>query len=215
MARGLLVSAAALAACALGNSQQVPRCKLGAATNMDVSCVIMGSLHLHEAGTPQGVLQKIQAAQAVGMTTWDTSDVYNSMPELLGAALQLQPGLREQIEVRITTILQCGRCDIRTTSRSSSAIELAAAVCLRSIDAGTDLTSRQVLLVVPSIWYGCMCTACSLLTRPSTIVITIGSHRRLGCGRTNHPTVGMCCCALNTTSNQQVHDLKHDLTASP
>ena len=88
-----------LATAALATAQTtVPRCKLGA-SDVDVSCVIMGSLHLHEAGSPQGVLDKVNAALALGMDTWDTSDVYNSMPELLGQGLALQPGLREKIKV--------------------------------------------------------------------------------------------------------------------
>jgi len=94
----LAVVAASLSL-AVAASDMVPRCKLGGSDVM-VSCVMMGSLHLHEAGSPAGALDKINAALAIGLTTWDTSDVYNSMPELFGAALQLQPGLRERVEVR-------------------------------------------------------------------------------------------------------------------
>lgn len=77
---------------------KVPRCTLGV-SGPDVSCIAFGTLHLHEAGSAANVLTALQAVVAQGITTIDTSDVYNSMPELLGAALQLQPGLREQIEI--------------------------------------------------------------------------------------------------------------------
>lgn len=79
-------------------AQTVPRCQLGR-SNVSVSCVMLGTLHLHEAGTPQGALDIINAAVSIGITTIDTSDVYNSMPGLLGQALALQPGLRERVEI--------------------------------------------------------------------------------------------------------------------
>ena len=80
---------------------QVPRCTLGPGMGaLSVSCIAYGTLHMgREVVTPQGVLALLQAALAVGITTLDTSDVYSEMPELLGAALQLQPGLREQFEI--------------------------------------------------------------------------------------------------------------------
>jgi predicted oxidoreductase len=74
----------------------VPRCNLGP---VDVSCVAMGTLHLHEAVNASGALGKIQAALALGLTTWDLSDVYSMMPGLFGEALALQPGLREQLQI--------------------------------------------------------------------------------------------------------------------
>jgi aryl-alcohol dehydrogenase-like predicted oxidoreductase len=101
---------AACAAAALAGAQTVPKRKLGA-SSVDVSSIILGTLHLHEAGDAAGALQKLQAAVALGITTIDTSDVYNQMPELLGAALQLQPGLREQVQVRV----RGGRCAARVT----------------------------------------------------------------------------------------------------
>lgn len=93
----LALVASALVAGA-GAQSTVPRCKLGASA-LEVSCVIMGSLHLHETGSPVGALQVINSALALGIDTWDTSDVYRQMPELFGAAIQLQPGLREKLTV--------------------------------------------------------------------------------------------------------------------
>ena len=78
----------------------VPRCTLGPGQNgPSISCIAFGTLHLHEAGSPANVLAALQAVAAQGITTIDTSDVYNSMPELLGEALQLAPGFREQLEI--------------------------------------------------------------------------------------------------------------------
>ena len=92
-----------LAAAALlaGAAALVPRCTLGpGAGGPSVSCISYGTLHMgRDVGTPEGVLALLLAAQAAGITTLDTSDVYSMMPELLGQALQLQPGLREQFEI--------------------------------------------------------------------------------------------------------------------
>jgi predicted oxidoreductase len=65
-----------------------------------VSCIAYGTLHMgRDVGTPEGVLALLTAALANGITTLDTSDVYSQMPELLGRALALQPGLRESFEI--------------------------------------------------------------------------------------------------------------------
>ena len=78
----------------------VPRCILGpAAKGPDVSCIAYGTLHLHEAGNASAALSMIQTAVSLGITTFDLSDVYQQQPELFGAAIQLQPSLRSQIQV--------------------------------------------------------------------------------------------------------------------
>jgi len=90
---GLLAASLLATATAL-----VPRCKLGGV--LDVSCIAYGTLHMgKDVGTPEGVLPLLQAALAQGITTLDTSDVYSMMPELLGRALALQPGLRDQFQI--------------------------------------------------------------------------------------------------------------------
>jgi len=79
-------------------ADQVGRCRLGS-VGPGVSCIAYGTIHLHEAGSAQVALEAIERAVDAGITTFDLSDVYNSQPELFGAALQLRPGLRERIEV--------------------------------------------------------------------------------------------------------------------
>lgn len=77
----------------------VPRCKMGGPAGLDVSCIALGTLHLNEVGTPEAALAIIQNALSLGITTFDLSDVYGMMPQLFGSAIQLSPGLREQIQV--------------------------------------------------------------------------------------------------------------------
>jgi hypothetical protein len=86
---------------AAGATAVVPRCTLGPGANgPSVSCIAYGTLHMgRDVGTPEGVLALLNAALANGITTLDTSDVYSQMPELLGRALALQPGLRESFEI--------------------------------------------------------------------------------------------------------------------
>ena len=86
------------AAAAIASAQVVGRCKLGT-KGPNVSCIAYGTLHLHEAGSSAAALAIIEANVALGITTFDLSDVYNSEPQLFGAALQLSPGLRDRIEI--------------------------------------------------------------------------------------------------------------------
>jgi predicted oxidoreductase len=79
------------------SSAVVPRCKLGGV--LDVSCIALGTLHMNEVKTPEAALAVIQNAMSLGITTFDLSDVYGMMPQLFGAAIQLDPGLRDQIQV--------------------------------------------------------------------------------------------------------------------
>jgi len=76
----------------------VGRCKLGTNGPM-VSCIAYGTLHLHEAGTASGALTLIKTALSAGITTFDLSDVYQDIPSLFGQAIQLEPGLRNQMEI--------------------------------------------------------------------------------------------------------------------
>jgi len=76
----------------------IGRCQLGT-KGPQVSCIAYGSLHMHEAGTATNLLPMIKTALSVGITTFDLSDIYQDMPELFGAALQLEPGLRSQMEI--------------------------------------------------------------------------------------------------------------------
>jgi len=94
----LTLAAALFAASATLASAAVPRCRLGRSA-VNISCIAYGTLHLHEAGTPAAAAAVLQQVVALGITTIDTSDVYNSEPGLLGAALQLVPGLRQKVEI--------------------------------------------------------------------------------------------------------------------
>ena len=94
----LLLTAAALGAPPSVGAPVVGRCQLGA-TGPDVSCIALGTLHLHELGSPADALVHIKAAMALGITTFDLADVYVGQPEQFGAAITLEPGLREQIQV--------------------------------------------------------------------------------------------------------------------
>lgn len=94
-----LRSLAIIAGASLGGASVVPRCKMGGAAGLDVSCIALGTLHLNEVHTPEAALAVIQNAMSLGITTFDMSDVYGMMPQLFGAAIQLVPGLREQIQV--------------------------------------------------------------------------------------------------------------------
>ena len=87
------------AANAMFDDVPVGRCRLGGPQGPSVSCIALGTLHFAETGNASAVLSVIQNAVSLGITTFDLSDVYAQMPQLFGAALSLQPGLREKIEV--------------------------------------------------------------------------------------------------------------------
>jgi len=69
----------------------------------EVSRIVYGTLHLGEIGTAQNVLVVIEKAISFGITTFDFSDVYGSHYAaniaLFGQALNLKPGLRQQIQI--------------------------------------------------------------------------------------------------------------------
>jgi len=69
----------------------------------EVSRIIYGTLHLGEIGSPQNVLVVLEKALSLGITTFDLSDVYGSHYEanvaLFGEAINLKPGLRQQIQI--------------------------------------------------------------------------------------------------------------------
>jgi predicted oxidoreductase len=98
MKLGLLAFAAAALPAVRAQATTVPRCRLGG-SNVDVSCVALGTLHIHELPTTQAAVDYLTAALAIGVTTIDTSDVYRDAIPILGQAFASQPGLRERFEV--------------------------------------------------------------------------------------------------------------------
>jgi predicted oxidoreductase len=104
-----LLTALAATATAGPPPAKVKQCQLGA-LGPNVSCIVYGTLHMHEAGTcagPRGscptqtaaALAMIERALGAGITTFDLASNYNDMPQLFGAAVRSKPGLREKIQV--------------------------------------------------------------------------------------------------------------------
>ena len=75
-----------------------------------VSEVVCGAMRFLSAYTPEQTLKVVKELVAIGVTTFDVAAVYGGgehkrgVEHLLGAALALEPGLREQLEI----VTKCG-----------------------------------------------------------------------------------------------------------